>query len=229
MTPANPPALELRNVTHGGVVRDVSASFAPSSFHLLRGDAESGKNGLLRLLGLLERPEHGEVLLHGVPTSALDEIAHTALRARECGFVFAAPFLLGGFTVIENVAMPLFKVSQVGPEAARRRTVAVLEFVGLAEAMEAPVAELPPDAQRRVSLARALVNEPAAVFVEDLDSGLDPAPLGEFTTLLRRACERYDLAVIASASADCPRQAHDRVLDLVAGTIRSDSEALRAS
>lgn len=229
MTPENPPALELRNIAHGGVVRGVSAVFAPGSFHLLRGDAESGKNVLLRLLGLLERPDRGEVLLHGVSTGDLDENAHTALRARECGFVFAAPFLLAGFTVIENVAMPLFKVSQVGPEAARRRTVAVLEFVGLAELMEAPVAELPPDAQRRVSLARALVNEPAAIFVEDLDGGLDASALSEFTTLLRRACERYDLAVIASASTACPVQAHDRVLELVAGTIRSDSEALRAS
>ena len=229
VNPSSPPALELRHVSHGLALRDVSAVFAPGCVHLLRGDADSGKDALLRVLGLLERPDRGEVLLRGQPTSTLDDTARAALRSHECGFVFAASFLLAGFSIIENVAMPLFKISQVGPEAARRRTVAVLDFVGLAGAMEAPAAELPPTAQRRVSLARALVNEPAAVFVEELDAGLPDADLHDFTTLLRGACDRYDVTVIATASPTCPVHPQDRVLELAEGVIRSDREALRPS
>jgi ABC-type lipoprotein export system ATPase subunit len=205
-------------------VRGISAAFPAGCFHVLRGEAHSGKDALLRLLGLLEPPERGEVWLRGVPTRALDDPARTALRNRECGYVFAAPFLLAGFSVIENVAMPLFKISQVGPEAARRRTIAVLDFVGLAGAMEAPAAELPPAAQRSVALARALVNEPAVLLIEELETGADAA---EFAALLRRACEHYGVAVIATASPAFSAHDDDRVIDLAGGRVRRDSEIVR--
>ena len=173
--------------------------------HLLRG---GGGGHLLRLLGLLERPASGEVLLLGQPTSALDDAARADLRNRRCGFVFAAPFLLAGFSVAETVAMPLFKISQVGPDEARRRTEAVLEFCGLTAEAQSVAAALPPAAQHRVSLARALVNEPALVLVEHPDA--------DIATLLRQATMRHHLTAIATVQPTFSPEPSDRVLDLAA-------------
>jgi lipoprotein-releasing system ATP-binding protein len=211
------------------VVRPLSAGFGAAALHVLRGEANSGNEVLLRLLGLLEPPEDGEVLLWGRPTRALDEVARAALRNRECGFVFAAPFLLADFSIIENVAMPLFKISQVGPEEARKRTVAALEFVGLGGAVEAPATELSLADQRRVALARALVNKPALVFVEQLDAGFDSEAVQAFSALLRRAGDSLGVTVIATASPAFPSASQDRVLEIADGAIRSDSLAARES
>lgn len=229
MIASRPPALELRDVTHGAVLRGVSAGFAPEAMHVLRVDAPDGDAALLRVLGLLERPWRGEVFVRGRGTEAMDDAARAELRSRECGFVFAAPFLLAGFSMIENVAMPLFKISQVGPEEARSRTVAALEFVGLGDMIEVPASELPPAEQRRVSLARALVHEPAVVLIEQLDAAIEALAPEDFAALVRRACDRYGIAAIATVSSSFRVEERDRVIEFVDGAIQRDSEAVRGS
>ena len=108
--------LEIRGVScASGIGLPVRADFAPGRFHVLVGEAGGDSSARLRVLGLLDVPESGEVVVEGVATRGLDEEARAELRAQRFGFVFAAPFLLASFSVIENVAMPLFKISQVGP------------------------------------------------------------------------------------------------------------------
>src|SRR5882762_7651796 len=140
-------ALELCAVSGVGADGEsfcgLDATFAPGRFHVLRGATGCGKNLLLRWLGLLQAPASGEVLVGGNATRALSDEARAELRTQRFGFVFTAPFLLTSFSVIENVAMPLFKVSQVTPEEARRRTEALLGFVGVMEAAEYKIEELP--------------------------------------------------------------------------------------
>jgi len=213
----------------GESVGGLDASFAPARFHVLRGPAGCGKNLLLRWLGLLQAPEAGDVLVQGSPTRALSEEARADLRTQRFGFVFAAPFLLSTFSVIENVAMPLFKVSQVTPEEARRRTEELLAFVGLADAAEQPVEELTACAQYRVAVARGLVNEPSFLMVEDLDGTLAAEELHAFVELLHRAGERFGTTIVATASPTLPLLWPHRVLDLAAGAIVSDVELLPES
>lgn len=203
-----------------------SAVFGAGRLHILRGASDSGKTALFRFTGLLKPPTAGEVLILGKATCGLDDNARTELRTQRLGFAFAAPFLLSSFSVIENVAMPLFKISQVDPEEARRRTEAVLEFVGLPRAVEARVEELTVSAQYCVALARGLVNEPAALLVEELDGVLAGAELEEFVELLRKAAVTFGTAIIATASPDLRTQAGDRVLDIGQGVAVRDSECL---
>jgi len=226
---STPFALALRDIVYGSLLRGVSAGFAAGSLHLVRSVDPAASAALLRVLGLLEMPERGEVLVRDRSTLGLDEAARSELRSRECGFVFAAPFLLAGFTTIENVAMPLFKISQVGPEEARCRTVAALEFVGLGDLIEAPATDLPAASQRRVALARALVHEPAAILIESLDAPLDPLAEEDFVALVRRACRHYGVAVVASVGPAFRGLEQDRILDLAGGAICRDSEAVRGS
>jgi lipoprotein-releasing system ATP-binding protein len=212
--------------TDGTGVSGISTAFAAGRLHLLRGTNESGKVALFRFAGLLEEPTTGEVLIQGSTTHGLAEEVRTELRTQRMGYAFAAPFLLSSFSVIENVAMPLFKISHVDPEEARRRTEAMLEFVGLAGAAELTVDELELPAQYRVAIARGLVNEPAVLLVEGLDGALAGVDVEEYAALLRKAAAAFGPAIIATISEGLKSLPGDRVLDLRDGAIIRDSECL---
>lgn len=220
MSPDPVPIISVRAAScASGFGLPVSADFAPGRFHLLAG--ESG--GLLRVLGLLDLPESGEVLVEGRATAGLDEAARAELRAQRFGFVFAAPFLLTSFSVIENVAMPLFKISQVEPDEARRRTERLLAFAEMAEAAESSIEDLTLRAQYHVALARGLANGPAALLVENLDGALAGDELARFAALLRRVPAELGATVIATASSTFPVEKSDRVLEFARGVIVRDS------
>ena len=214
------PVISLRAVScASGFGLPVSADFAPGHFHLLSG--ESG--ALLRVLGLLDLPESGEVLVEGRATAGLDEETRAELRAQRFGFVFAAPFLLTSFSVIENVAMPLFKISHVGPGEARRRTERLLAFAEMSAAAEARIDDLTLRAQYHVALARGLANEPKVIFVENLDGTLTGEELAGFAALLRRVPAELGTTVIATASPAFAAEKNDRVLEIARGVIVRDS------
>jgi lipoprotein-releasing system ATP-binding protein len=223
MSPAE-PILEICNVSlPSGFGLPLSAGFAPGCFHLLISDPVSEGNALLRVVGLLDLPESGEILVEGRETFALAEEARAGLRAQRFGFVFAAPFLLTSFSVIENVAMPLFKISQVGPEEARRRTERLLAFTGMSEAAESAIEDLTLREQFHVALARGLVNEPSILVVESLDGALAGDELAGFAALLRRIPAELGTAVIATASHGFALEKGDRVLTIAGGNIVRDS------
>jgi len=206
----------------GATLNDLSLTIEQGGLHILAGDEGCGKNLLLRIVGLLERPLRGEVFFQGAPTAELGDDARTDVRNRRFGYVFSAPFLLGSFTAIENVAMPLFRISRVDPTAARVRSEELLEFVGLRHAAELRVGDLPPREQLRVALARSLVNEPAALFVEDLDRDERCDASESFLRLLRQTCARFGATVVATAPRDFPSGEHDRRVVLAGGRIESD-------
>jgi lipoprotein-releasing system ATP-binding protein len=224
---AKPGTLELRTVSCSrsdlAPVHAASAAFTPGRFHLLLGAADSGHDLLLRVLGLLEVPDAGDVLLDGVPTRVLAQEVRADIRTRRFGYVFAAPFLLTSFTVIENVAMPLFKISQVGPEEARQRTEKLLAFAGVGEVVESAGSELGLPAQYRVAVARGLINDPSVLFVENLDGALAGGDLNSFASLLRRIPVELGVTVIATASRGFIVESGDRVLEIAGGGVARDS------
>ncbi len=190
-------------------------SIASGSVTMLAGPVGCGKNLLLRVLGLLEAPDKGEVTFEGKPTARLREEERGQLRSRRCGYVFDSPFLLSAFTVIENIAMPLFKVCSMEPDEARDRTEEMLNFTGLQHV--ATIRDVSLAIQERVALARALASHPAALFVENLALG-DPEAEA-FRDLLSAAAEKFNVAVVASTvSAGAPRHA-ERHLHLSEGRL----------
>ena len=190
-------------------------SIAPGTVTMLAGPAGCGKNLLLRVLGLLEAPDKGEVIFEGEATAGLREEERGQLRSHRCGYVFDSPFLLPAFTVIENIAMPLFKICSMEAEEARDRTEEMLNFAGLQHV--ATTRDISPAIQQRVALARALAAHPAALFVENLQ--LDVAGADDFRELLLRAAEKFNVAVIVSLVSPGAARHGERHLHLNEGRL----------
>lgn len=205
-------------------MRDVSLAIGAKTLNLFCGGEGCGKNLLLRLIGLFEAPENGGIFFHGDPVQRLSDDARAELRSRHYGFLFAQPYLLPSFAVVENVAMPLFKISGVGTDEARTRTRALLEFTGMGDFAEAAVDQLTLAQQHRVSLARALVNQPEILIVENVDDAMAGDELSHFVGLIRRAVGEFGVTVLMTANEKNLAKFADRVIEFADGSIFHDSQ-----
>lgn len=216
-------SLELRGVSYarnGVAISDLTLELSLPGFYVLTG--ADGANGLLlRLLGLLELPTAGGVYFDGCHTSLLDESRRAALRTRAFGYVFAAPFLLPSLSVVENLAMPLFKLLEASPAEARRRAENLLAFVGLRGREEERAGDLPVAQQFTVALARALMTQPEVLIVEGLDRHLAGAELAHYCALLRLAMARRNVTVIATASSEWKGEPGDQVLEVTERSVQA--------
>jgi ABC-type lipoprotein export system ATPase subunit len=208
----------------------VSGNFGPvtiacpeGALTLLWGGEGCGKNVLLRLLGLLEAPASGEIFFHGNPTRHLSGESRAGVRNRHFGYLFAEPFLLPSLSVVENIAMPLLKISVVSSDEARNRTQAVLDFVGLPDAMEHRIDELSMFEQHKVALARALVNRPVVLIAENIDAALDGDDLQRFLALLHRAKTELGATPVVTALNEAAVPEADCIARMVDGAIEEVS------
>jgi lipoprotein-releasing system ATP-binding protein len=156
------------------VLRGVSLDITAGEIIAIVGASGAGKNTLLHILGTLDRPTSGEVLVDGKSVFALDDEALAKFRNRSIGFVFQFHHLLPEFSAVENVAMPALiggaKLADIRP-----RAVALLEEVGVAGRADARPSELSGGEQQRVAVARALINEPHVVLADEPSGNLDSA------------------------------------------------------
>ena len=218
-TPSS-PLLRADALCHREQLRGISLAIEAGGFTMIDG---AGADALLRILGLLDRAETGEVWLDGQPTNTLDDAARLELRNRAFGYLFAEPFVLDSFTVAENVAMPLFKISGYEIEPARIRTAQMLEFTGLLAASDLSVAELPLHDHYRIALARALAVEPRLLIAEQAGLHIPAAEFGNFASLLRRVPEALGITVIATSPAGAGLFHPDREIRLDQGTVAADT------
>jgi lipoprotein-releasing system ATP-binding protein len=173
-----PPLIAARDVTRTlpeGVtlVRDVTLSIGRGEFVAVTGPSGSGKSSLLYLLGLLDRPTSGEVLLEGHDTARLSAGDMAALRLARLGFVFQFHFLLPEFTALDNVLIPIRRLGRLGDKAGRERAMALLGTLGLAEAAQKLPEQLSGGMRQRVAIARALANDPALLLADEPTGNLD--------------------------------------------------------
>ena len=178
--------LELRGVgrryTQGESVIDVlggaSLSIRGGEMTALVGPSGSGKSTLLNIAGLLERPDKGEVLVDGAPTSALGSRRRGRLRAGHVGFVFQFHRLLPEFSAIENVMIPQM-LNGLGRGEAETRAEQLLGMVGLANRREHRPGAMSGGEQQRVAIARAVANAPRVLLADEPTGNLDPETAAE--------------------------------------------------
>jgi putative ABC transport system ATP-binding protein len=195
----------------------VSFDARPGEFVSVMGPSGSGKSTMLNLLGLLDTPDEGQVLLDGRDVTGLDDEARTAERKRSIGFVFQSFFLLPTLTAVENVELPTL----FGADPTRRdRAVDLLERVGLGDRLDHRPAELSGGQKQRVAIARALVNEPRLVLADEPTGNLDRETGATILDEFRRIADEQNVAVVAVTHDPQLRDYVDRTVELVDGRIR---------
>ena len=207
-------------------VRNVSFDIHQGERLAIMGPSGSGKSTLMNMIGLLDRPSEGAILLEGTDVSSLSEDEKSRLRAQKIGFIFQAYNLLARYSAIENVALPQI-YSGVGRHERLRRSECALEMVGMLHRASHFPSELSGGEQQRVAIARALVGSPTIMLADEPTGALDSRTGAEILSLFRELNGAGQTLVMithdASVAAHCKRtiRLHD-------GSIVADQTDLAA-
>jgi putative ABC transport system ATP-binding protein len=199
-------------------LRGVSFSVSRGEMVAIMGPSGSGKTTLLNCLSGLDRIDAGEVLIEGAALSALSDEARTDYRARRMGFVFQFYNLIPVLSAVENVELPLL-VARVPAKEARRKALAALDLVGLADRAAHVPDELSGGQRQRVTIARALVNDPAIVWADEPTGDLDSENAEEIVALMRKLNREEGLTFLIVTHDISVGRATDRIVRMVDGEI----------
>src|SRR3990170_2670661 len=155
------------------VLKGVSFEAHRGQVYAIVGPSGCGKSTLLYLLGLLDRPDGGQIEINGSIMSNTDDDARTAARGAHIGFVFQFHFLMLEFTALENIMMPMRKLGRLGPAEMEARAHQLLDAVGLGAKTHRLGTQLSGGEQQRVAVARALANQPTILLADEPTGNLD--------------------------------------------------------
>jgi putative ABC transport system ATP-binding protein len=191
----------------------------------LLGRSGSGKSTLLNLLGGIDRPDRGRVVLRGEPISDYDERRRTLFRRRHVGYIYQAFNLIPTLTAQENVALPL-ELNGADPAAAAAGAAALLQQVGLGERSHAFPDQLSGGEQQRVAIARALVHRPALVLADEPTGNLDARSGRQVLDLLEQLFSEHGHGLLIVTHSLAVAERADRVLTLSEGRLSTSLEQL---
>lgn len=207
------------------VLSGVNLSIEAGEKVAIVGVSGSGKTTLLNLLGGLDDADRGEVFLAEKSWHDLGASERAAWRNQHVGFVYQFHHLLGEFSALENVAMPLL-IGSCSPTEARCRATQLLERVGLSDRLHHQPAELSGGERQRVAVARALVTEPSVVLMDEPTGNLDPHTAGAILNLLIELNESLNISFILVTHDPVIAAQMDRTLTLTDGLLVSENPAV---
>ena len=206
------------------VLNDVSAEFLRGETIAVRGRSGSGKSTLLNLVGGIDTPDAGQVVVAGVDLTGLSERDRTLFRRKHIGFVYQAFNLVPTLDVADNIRLVL-ELNDVPPRQSQQRIEELLEAVGLADRASSFPDVLSGGEQQRVAIARALSHEPAVVIADEPTGNLDDTTAEIVLSLLDRLVrERGGTMLIATHSARVAAIC-DREIEIHGGKLRAPARA----
>ena len=204
------------------VLRGVDFTLGRGEFAALMGPSGSGKSTLLHIMGLLDRPTSGRILLGGEDTGAMDDDQLTRRRGTTLGFVFQFHHLLPGFTALENVMIPMAAAKGRLDASMLECGRALLDRVGLSARADNRVTTLSGGQAQRVAIARSLAMDPGIVLADEPTGNLDTQTADDVFSLLREVNQRQKVTFLVVTHDRRLAERTDRIIELVDGRIVSD-------
>ena len=207
------------------VLRDVSLRVMPGEFVSIMGPSGSGKSTLLYILGGLDPPTGGRVLLNGTDISSFGDEKMSVLRRRNIGFVFQFYNLIPNLNVEENIMLPLLLDGQK-MERCKDRLDRILEMVGLSDRRRHTPRELSGGQQQRVAIARALIGNPGILFADEPTGNLDTKAGTDIMSLLREINRSTGQTIIMVTHSPEAAKSSSRIITVRDGRIVQDGSSM---
>jgi lipoprotein-releasing system ATP-binding protein len=211
---------QLGNEKYLSVLKGVSLEISQSEIVAIVGPSGAGKSTLLHIMGMIDRPDEGQVILDGRNVFKEKDEDLASMRNRDIGFVFQFHHLLPEFTAVENVAMPAL-IAGERMTSASSKAIALLNDVGLEGRLDHKPNELSGGEQQRVAVARALMNSPKLILADEPSGNLDSENAASLHSMILQLRDKHHQTfVIVTHNKDFSAMA-DRVITLVDGLVKS--------
>ncbi|MGY2065587.1 ABC transporter ATP-binding protein [Blastococcus sp. SYSU DS0619] len=197
---------------------DADLTVLPGEFVCLMGPSGSGKSTLLNIIGGLDRPTKGSVVINGTDTATLTESQFAALRHDTVGFIFQSYNLIPFLSAVENVELPLM-FEPYDRAALRKRALELLDLVGLGHRVDHSPTKMSGGEQQRTAIARSLISNPQLILADEPTANLDHRTGATVVRLLRDLCSDLGVTVVASTHDPTVAEQASRVVRMTDGAI----------
>lgn len=213
-----------RGATAAHALKGVDLAVKPGEFMAVMGRSGSGKSTLLHLLGLLDRPTSGEIVIGGQHVNTLSEKERAGFRLQRMGYVFQEYSLLPELTLLENVMLPAAYLGSASRTECKKSALELLDRVGLASCAGHRPAEVSGGEQQRAAIARALVNRPGVLLADEPTASLDATSSRGVLELFRELNRELEQTIVMVTHEPEDRRYVDRVVWLRDGHIEVDEK-----
>ena len=204
------------------VIKDLNLEIQHGEFVAIVGPSGSGKSTVLNLLGCLDKPSDGKVIIDGVDVTKLDTTALANFRGENIGFIFQSFNLIPVLSVYENIEYPLIMIQNLPKEEREKRIMQLLEDVDMLDQKDKFPDQLSGGQRQRVAIARALVTKPKIVFADEPTANLDTDTSNQIITLMRNIQREFNTTFIFATHDEKIVTAVDRIITLIDGVITDD-------
>ncbi len=203
-------------------LHELDLGFTTGSFNAIIGESGSGKSTLLNIIGTLDRPTKGEVIINGVSTSNMSKGRLADLRNETLGFVFQFHYLLPEFTALENVLMPYRIANGKAGKESQKRAKEILNLVGLEKVEKNLATNMSGGQQQRTAIARALMNQPKIMLADEPTGNLDSQTTDSIYQLFRKINQELGTTFIIITHDRRVAEKADRIVEILDGRISLD-------
>ncbi len=204
------------------VIKDFSLSIKEGEFISLVGPSGSGKSTVLNMLGCLDTPSSGEIVIDGTTVTGLSRTKMADFRGENIGFIFQSFNLIPVLSVYENIEYPLIMIQNLPEEERQKRVLKLLEEVGMLEQKDKTPDKISGGQMQRVAIARALVTNPKIIFADEPTANLDTKTAHMIIELMKKIQREYKTTFVFATHDEKIVSNVDRLITIVDGVIVSD-------